>query len=81
MATQIIKQRVCDLCGSDEGVTTFRVGVVGKGRGVSPDLCEAHQAPLREAMAAVPTSRSSSALRKVPPVRTEAQVKKLRKRA
>ena len=81
MAVQIKKQRVCDLCGSDEGVVTYRVGLVGKGRGVSPDLCEAHQAPLREAMAAVPKGRSSSSLRKAPPVRTEAQIKKLRKRA
>lgn len=81
VATQIIKQRVCDICGSQEGVKTYRVGLVGNGRGVSPDLCETHQGPINEAMAAVPTTRSSGALRKAPPVRTEAQIKKLRKRA
>ena len=81
MAVKTTKLRVCDLCGSDEGVTTYRVGLVGKGRGVSPDLCTEHEKPLKEAMAAVPKSRSSSGLRKAPPVRTEAQIKKLRKRA
>ena len=81
MAVQISKQRVCDLCGSREGIVTYRVGVVGKGRGVSPDLCEEHGEPIREAMAAVPRSRSTSSLRKAPPLRTEAQVRKLRKRA
>lgn len=80
MATQIIKQRVCDICGSDADVKTYRVGVVGNGRGVSPDLCVEHAKPLEEAMAAVPKGRSSSGLRKAPPVRTEAQVKKLRKK-
>lgn len=80
MATQIIKQRVCDICGSQEGVRTYRVGLVGNGRGVSPDLCEAHQGPIKEAMAAVPKGRSSGALRKAPPVRTEAQIKRLRKK-
>jgi hypothetical protein len=80
MATQIIKQRVCDLCGSDEDVKTYRVGVVGNGRGVAPDLCGEHQKPLDEVMAAVPKGRPSGPLRKAPPVRTEAQVKKLRKR-
>ena len=81
MAVQVKKLRVCDLCGSDDGVKTYRVGLVGDGRGVSPDLCGAHQEPLKEAMAAVPKNRSSGALRKAPPVRTEAQVRKLRKRA
>ena len=80
MAVQIKKQRVCDLCGSEKGVITYRVGLVGKGRGVSPDLCDEHSKPLEAAIKAVPKNRSSSALRKAPPVRTEAQIKKLRKR-
>lgn len=80
MATQIIKQRVCDICGDDRGVRTFRLGVVGDGRGVSPDLCAKHCKPIEEAMAAVPPARSGSPLRKAPPVRTEAQVKKLRRK-
>lgn len=80
MATQITKKRVCDLCQSDEGVRTYRIGLVGDGRGVSPDLCAEHQKPIEEAMAAVPKGRSSSSLRKAPPVRTEAQVKRLRRK-
>ena len=80
MATQIIKQRVCDICQGDGGITTYRIGVVGKGRGVSADLCTIHEKPIKDAMAAVPKGRSSSALRKAPPVRTEGQVKKLRKK-
>lgn len=80
MATQIIKKRVCDLCGSDDGVRTWRVGLVGDGRGKSPDLCSEHQEPLIRVMAAVPKGRSSSSLRKAPPVLTEAQVKRLRKK-
>ena len=77
---EVAKRRVCDMCGSGEGIKTYRVGVVGNGRGVSPDLCTEHAKPLEEAMAAVPQGRSSSSLRKAPPVRTEAQVKKLRKK-
>jgi hypothetical protein len=80
MATQIIKQRVCDICGSGEDVKTYRVGVVGNGRGVSPDLCAEHREPIEKVMAAVPKGRSSAGLRKAPPVRTEAQIKKLRKK-
>lgn len=80
MAIQVTKRRTCDICKSDDGVRTYRVGIVGEGRGVSPDLCKKHQQPLDEAMAAVPKGRSGSSLRKAPPVRTEAQVKKLRKR-
>lgn len=80
MATQIIKQRVCDLCGSDEDVKTYRVGVVGNGKGVAPDLCAEHRKPLDEVMAAVPRGRTATGLKKQPPVRSEAQVRKLRKR-
>lgn len=80
MAMEITKRRVCDICGDGGGIKTYRVGVVGNGRGVSPDLCAEHAKPLEEAMAAVPKGRSSSGLRKAPPVRTEAQVRKLRKR-
>ena len=80
MATKIIKQRVCDICADDDKIKTYRLGLVGNGRGVSADLCAEHQKPIEEAMAAVPKGRSSSALRKAPPVRTPAQVKKLRKK-
>ena len=81
MATQIIKQRVCDLCGSDEGVRTYRVGVVGNGRGVAPDLCAEHQKPLEQVMAAVPRGRTATGLRKQPKVKSEAEVKRLRRKA
>lgn len=80
MATQIIKQRVCDVCGSDKDVKTYRVGVVGNGRGVAPDLCVVHQEPIEAVMAAVPTGRTATGLRKQPKVKSEAEVKKLRKR-
>lgn len=81
MAVEIIKQRVCDICGSGEDVKSYRVGVVGNGRGVAPDLCEEHRQPIEAVMAAVPKGRSSSTLRKQPKVRSEAEVKRLRKRA
>lgn len=80
MATQIIKLRVCDLCGSDKGVKTYRVGVVGNGRGVAPDLCTEHQEPIEAVMKAVPKGRSTTGLRRQPPVRSAAEVKKLRKK-
>lgn len=80
MATQIIKRRVCDICGGDTDVRTYRVGRVGNGRGVAPDLCVEHQEPLETVMKAVPKGRTSTGLRKAPPVRTEAQVKRLRKK-
>lgn len=80
MATQIIKQRVCDICGSDDDIKTYRVGLVGNGRGAAPDLCAKDREPIERIMEAVPKGRSGSTLRKAPPVRTEAQVKKLRKK-
>ena len=79
MATQIIKSKVCDLCGSSEDVKTYRVGVVGNGRGVAPDLCTEHQKPIEEVMAAVPGNRPAGGLRKQPKVKTEAEIAKLRK--
>jgi hypothetical protein len=81
MATQIIKQRVCDLCGSAEGIKTYRVGVVGNGRGVAPDLCEEHAEPLETVMSAVPKGRTATGLRKQPKVKSEAEIKKLRRKA
>lgn len=81
VAVQVIKSKVCDICGSSEDVTTYRVGVVGNGRGVAPDLCGEHKKPLEEAMAAVPGTRPAGGLRKQPKVKTEAEVRKLRKRA
>jgi hypothetical protein len=80
MATQIIKQRVCDLCGSDTAVKTYRVGVVGNGRGVAPDLCGEHQKPIEAVMKAVPKGRTATGLRKQPKVKSSAEVKKLRKK-
>lgn len=80
MATQIIKQRVCDICGGREGIRTYRVGVIGEGRGVTPDLCAEHQEPLESIMAAVPNGRTGTGLKKQPKVKTEAEVKKLRKK-
>ena len=80
MATQIIKQRVCDLCGSHDEVKTYRVGVVGNGKGVAPDLCGVHQKPIEEVMAAVPKGRTATGLRKQPRVKSEAEVKRLRKK-
>ena len=77
---QVKRVRSCDLCGAEDGVKTYRVGLVGNGRGESPDLCVKHAKPLEEAMAAVPKGRPSGGLRKAPPVRTEAQVKKLRRK-
>ena len=79
MATQIIKQRVCDICGSHEDVKTYRVGVVGNGRGVAPDLCAEHQKPIEAVMKAVPKG-AATGLRKQPKVRSTAEVKKLRKK-
>lgn len=79
MATKIIRSKVCDMCNSDEGVKTYRIGIVGNGRGVAPDLCEIHQKPIEEAMEAVPASRPAGGLRKQPKVKTEAEVRKLRK--
>lgn len=80
MATQIIKQRVCDVCGSGDGVKTYRVGVVGNGKGVAPDLCADCQEPIELVMAAVPKGRTATGLRKQPKVRSEAEVKRLRKK-
>ena len=81
MAVQVIKSKVCDICGSNEDVTTYRVGVVGRGRGVAPDLCGEHSKPLNEAMSAVPGHRPVGGLGKQPQVKTEAEVRRLRKRA
>lgn len=80
MAVEIIKQRVCDMCGSGEGIRTYRVGVVGDGRGVAPDLCTEHAEPLEKVMSAVPKGRSTSTLRKQPKVKSMAEVKRLRKK-
>ena len=80
LARGLLGGRVCDLCGSDEDVKTYRVGVVGDGKGVAPDLCAEHRRPLDEVMAAVPKGRTATGLKKQPPVRSEAQVRKLRKR-
>ena len=79
MATRIIKQKVCDMCGAEQDVRAYRVGVVGDGKGTAPDLCAEHAKPLEEVMAAVPSKRPASGLRKPPKVKSEAEVAKLRK--
>lgn len=80
MAVEIIKQRVCDMCGSAESIKAYRVGRVGDGRGVAPDLCTEHAEPLETVMEAVPKGRTATGLRKQPKVKTAAEVKRLRKK-
>lgn len=79
MAVRITKELVCDECGSDDNVKSYRVGIVGNGRGVAPDLCEAHSERLRQLIATSP-SRNVSGLRKPPKVRTTAEVKAQRRK-
>lgn len=79
MAVRIVKDIVCDECGSDVGVRSYRVGVVGDGRGVSPDLCPEHATRLDELIATAP-QRNASRLRKPPTVRTVAEVNKQKRK-
>lgn len=79
MAVRIVKEVVCDDCGADEGVKSYRVGIVGNGRGVAPDLCPTHAERLEELMATAP-KRGTSKLRKQPPVRTTAEIKAKRRK-
>lgn len=79
MAVRIVKEIVCDECGADEGVKSYRVGIVGNGRGVAPDLCPEHAERLEELMATAST-RGTSKLRKPPQVRTVAEVKAQRRK-
>lgn len=79
MAVRIVKEIVCDECGSDEGVKSYRVGIIGDGRGVSPDLCPEHGARLDELMATAP-KRNASKLRKPPQVHTVAEVNKAKRK-
>lgn len=79
MAVRITKHLICDECGSDAEVKSYRVGVVGDGRGVTPDLCETHGGPLDQLIATAP-KRSTSGLRKPPQVRTTAEVKAQRRK-
>jgi hypothetical protein len=79
MAVRIVKEVVCDECGSEINVRSYRVGRIGDGRGVTPDLCDAHAARLEELIASAPR-RNASGLRKPPPVRTAAEVQKRRRK-
>jgi len=79
MAVRIVKEVVCDECGSDAGVKSYRIGVIGNGRGVTPDLCEVHAARVEELIATAPR-RNASGLRKPPPVRTATEVQKKRRK-
>ena len=77
MAIQVVRMRVCDVCGSDQSVKKYRlVRVEGKTRMITMDLCDEHGTPIEELMAAKPVPRRTK--RKVTPL---AEAKSATKRA
>lgn len=80
MAVRIVKERVCDICQSDEGVKSYRVGLIGDGRGTSPDLCGEHAAPIEKVMAAAKATKPQAGLRKPRTVTTPEAIAKQRRK-
>lgn len=78
MAERVIRELICDLCGSDKDVRRWRITKTDDGKTVSPDLCEKHSGILDEVFAALPAGkRGQTRARRV---LTEAEVKKLRQK-
>jgi hypothetical protein len=69
MGTRLVRELVCDICGSNDRVQ--RWGLLKDGRRKSPDLCHGHGAPLEKLYADLPDKRGNKGKREV---LTEAQV-------
>ena len=79
MAVRVIKEVVCDLCGSGDEVRRFRVTRAnGTVKTVSPDLCAEHSAVLDEMFKKLPKGKRGQ----VAPHRvvTEKQVRAARRK-
>ncbi|HKN44286.1 MAG TPA: hypothetical protein VJW23_10200 [Propionibacteriaceae bacterium] len=70
LGVRVVRELVCDLCGSTDGVLRWHLQREGKKR--SPDLCDKHGKPLVELLESLPAKRGNQGQREV---LTEAQVK------
>lgn len=70
VGVRLIRELVCDLCGSADQVNRWVLTREGKRR--SPDLCLRHAKPLQELFDSLPEKRGNQGKRQV---LTEAQVK------
>lgn len=62
MVVRVVRERVCDICESNEGVCRYRITKIeGNGQRTSTvDLCEEHGGTVEDAMSAAPTPRRGS---------------------
>jgi len=70
LGVRVVRELVCDLCGSTEKVERWTLGK--KGRQKSPDLCVEHGKVLHDIYDDLPAKRGNQGKREV---LTEAQVK------
>ena len=78
MAERVIRELICDCCGSDAKVRRWRITKVDEGKTVSPDLCDVHSEFMEEVFKALPAgTRGQTRARRV---LTEKQVKALRQK-
>ena len=76
VAERVIRELICDCCGSDDRVRRWRLTKIEEGKTVSPDLCQKHSEFLEEVFKALPAGkRGQTRARRV---LTEKEVKALR---
>ena len=80
MRLMTLASRQCDLCGSEDGVTRYRIEYVAIGRSLTADLCATHRKPLERLREKVPPKGGRLAGPRRRPVVTEAQVKRARRK-
>lgn len=72
MVTKVIRELICDLCGSNEGVRKWRIQS-DTGRKASPDLCAKDAKVLEQVLKKVPAGTGKRSTPR--PVLTEAQIR------
>lgn len=74
MAIQVTQTLICDVCGSPEGVTRYRI--TRDGKTVSPDLCVEHGDMIEGLFKKMPTGQRGRS--RARPVVSEAEIVKRR---
>jgi hypothetical protein len=66
-----VTQRICDRCGSPEGVSRYQINMLDVPRRLTADLCDVHKVPIEELAEAIPADGRKKRSRGQPVVSEE----------
>lgn len=80
MAVRVTRDVVCDMCGQDDSVTSWRITRTKDGKSVSPDLCAEHAEVLEDLFKRLPARKGRTPRRVLTEAEVVAEVKAAQRR-